>query len=62
MHKLNVKNTVFSAHIMEACRGSRGIYPLVLNLGIRWRKTFRERNPGTKWIGGWMGHRRDLDI
>jgi len=21
MHKLNVKNTVFPAHVMEACRG-----------------------------------------
>jgi hypothetical protein len=48
MHKINVKNTVFSAYVMEACRGSRGIDPLVLNLGIRWRKTFRERIPGTK--------------
>jgi hypothetical protein len=24
-------------HAMEACRGSRGIAPLILNLGTRWR-------------------------
>jgi hypothetical protein len=30
-------NDVFSVHAMKAYRRSRGIAPLILNLGTRWR-------------------------
>ena len=56
---------------VKACRGSRGIAPLILNLSARWRWVFnvtsrelypRERTPGTIWIGRWMGPGAGLDV
>jgi len=41
--------------------GSRGLPPLVHNLGIRWREvTPRGRVPGTQWTGGWIDSSLDI--
>jgi hypothetical protein len=57
---------------MKAQRGSRGVDPLILNLGARWgwvvnvtsRPLYaRERNPGTHCTGGcvdWPGRVRKI--
>ena len=38
MHRYGkYKGNIVSVHCMKACRGSRGIAPLTLNLDIRWR-------------------------
>jgi hypothetical protein len=55
---------------MQVPRG-RGIQLLILDLGARWgewsasrpgRIYPREKNPGTHWIGDWVGFRAGLDI
>ena len=58
---LHMKGTVVSIHDMRAYRGSRGISPLILNLGTgcRWEANHAlaalspGKDPGTNWIGGW---------
>jgi hypothetical protein len=60
--------SVVPLHAVTARRGSKGVAPLVLNLGIRWRRVInltshplyhhhrpppRGKNPGANWIGGW---------
>jgi len=49
---------------MKAYWGSVGITPRILDLDTRWkcmvsftrgRFTPTERNPGTRWIGDWVG-------
>ena len=64
------KDKVFPAHAMNAHRERRGAAPLIHNLGSRWRWAVnfaprslcpRERNPGTHWIGGWVGPRAGMD-
>ena len=34
--KVNVKGKVFPFHAIKACRGSRGLAPLILSLGATW--------------------------
>jgi hypothetical protein len=50
--------------------GSGSIAPLILNLNTRWRWVVnftlrplypRRKNPGTHWIGSWVGLRVGLD-
>jgi len=56
---------------MKAYRGSEALTPLILNLGAGWRwvvevtirpPPFPPSNPGTQWIGGWVSHRKTLNI
>jgi len=50
---------------MKAYLGSESIAPRILDLGTkrRWVVSFtnRERAPGTRWIGGWVGPRAGLE-
>ena len=65
-----VKVKVVPLHSMEACRGSRDIVPLILNLGTTWRQVFNfipwhlatGENPSTHCTGGWVGPGTCLDI
>ena len=49
-------------HVMKACKGNRGITPLVDDFGARWRREavsgfshFLPRNKsGTQWPGSWL--------
>jgi hypothetical protein len=65
------ENKVFSVQVMKVDTGSRGIAPLILNLGIRWRLAeelqaqvtlFPENKFSTDKIGGCVGHRASLDV
>ena len=56
---------------MKVYTGSRGISPLILNLGIGWRlveelQAQATLSPGKKTsidkIGGWVGQRAGLDV
>jgi len=53
----------FSAHIMKADRRSRGVAPLILNLGTRWRWMVKfipsstlplRKNRATRSVGSWV--------
>jgi hypothetical protein len=55
---------------MEAYWSSGGIAPRILDLGTRWRWVVsftprsiyaQRKNPGSHWIGGWVGPRAGLD-
>jgi hypothetical protein len=55
---------VVPIHIRKAYCGSGVIVPLILNLSTRWMQPInfisyllypRGENPGTSWIGGWVG-------
>jgi len=37
-HFIGENNNAVSVHAMKACRGCRGVAPLILNLGDRWRR------------------------
>jgi hypothetical protein len=68
-HK-KAKGKVVPVHTINAYRGSRGVAPLSLNLGARWRTVVsitprtpysRGKNAATHWIGGCVGTRDSLD-
>jgi hypothetical protein len=42
------KDKVFSVQTMKACRGSRGIAPLILNVNTKWRKPLHRRLGGSQ--------------
>ena len=53
----------FSAHTMKADRGSRGVAPLILNLGTGWKWVVNfipsstlplRKNPATHSVGSWV--------
>jgi hypothetical protein len=55
---------------MKAYWGSGGVAPRILGIGTRWRWVVsctprplypRERAPGTRWIGGWVGLRAGVE-
>jgi hypothetical protein len=65
------ENKVFSVQVMKVHTGSRGIAPLILNLGTRYRIVEElqaqatlppEKKLSTDKIGGWVGHRAVLDV
>jgi hypothetical protein len=50
---------------VKVYRGNRDMAPLILYVGTRWTSVFqitprppypRGKDPGTHWIGGWVGH------
>jgi hypothetical protein len=55
-------------YTMKTDGGSRGIDPLIPNLGTKWGWVFDftpgrftpGKNLGTHWIGGWVGPRASL--
>ena len=63
VNKVKVKFTLEQA--MKAQRGSRGIAPLIPNLGTRWgwvvnatpRPIYPQERPGTHCIRGWVDPR-----
>jgi hypothetical protein len=57
-------------HTMKTYTGNGVIAPRILDLGTRWMRVVgstprplypRERDPGTHWIGDWVGSRAVLD-
>jgi len=64
------KGKVTAVHTMKACRGSRGIPPLILDLGTgpRWtvnlalRAFFPRQRTPVPWMWGWVGSRARLDV
>jgi hypothetical protein len=65
-----VKCKVFPVHAVKAYRGIRSVTPLRLNLTTRWKRVVvlhfgcltPGTEPGTHWIGGWVGPRVNLDF
>ena len=55
------KGRIAPVHDMKACKGGRGIAPLILNLGIRWRWLVNIKpwplKAGTYWVSGRVGPR-----
>jgi len=58
-------------HALKAYCGSRGIATAILNLDPRWRWVVkfmpqplypRGKNPGARWIGGWVGPIAGLNV
>ena len=67
-----MKFKVVPVHKIKAYGGSRGIDPLILDLGTRWRRVnnctlpgsfaSEDRTPGTHWIAGWMDSKAGPDV
>jgi hypothetical protein len=47
---------------MKAHRRSRGITPLILNLGSEWKWRAGLVTPGSEWTGSWVYSRNCLDV
>jgi hypothetical protein len=56
---------------MKAYRRSKGMAPLILNVSSRWKCVVNvtswplspsEKDPGTRWIGEWVGLMAGLDV
>ena len=67
---LPIECIILTVRVIKAFMGSRGTAPLV-ELDTRWRWIVKftprtlyplRKNPGTHWIGGWVGPRAGLDV
>jgi hypothetical protein len=64
------EGTIFPVYAMQTYKRSRGIAPLILNLGTRWRYGQIQapaalppgKNTCTNLIGGWVGPRASLYV
>jgi hypothetical protein len=71
MWNCSCKGKAVPVHVTKPFWGTRGIPPLILNLGPRWKLSGEnhvlaflspDKNSGIHWLGGRVGSRASLDV